>query len=132
MALALTLFDETTSGNTLGKCELTLVSQRVTLRELLAERIRTEVERFNQQRNQEIFQGFVQPSDAEKALNGYKLRKPRSISFKKQMALAVRAFETNGFFVLLNDQQISGLEEMLTLDANSKISFIKLVPLVGG
>lgn len=132
MALALTLFDETTSGNTLGKCELTLVSQRMTLRELLAERIRTEVERFNQQRNQEIFQGFVQPSDAEKALNGYKLRKPRSISFEKQMALAVRAFETNGFFVLLNDQQISGLEEMLTLDANSKISFIKLVPLVGG
>jgi len=132
MTLAVTLIDETTSGDVVGKTTLKLVSERVTLRELITQRIREEVDKFNQQKKQEIFNGLVQPSDTEKSLNGYKMRKPRLIEFDEQLLLALRAFESNGFFVLLDDKQVEDLDETLTLSEHSRVGFIKLVPLVGG
>lgn len=132
MALAVTLVDETTSGDVVNKTILKLVSERITLRELITQRIRDEVDKFNQKKSREIFSGLVQPTDTEKALNGYKMRKPRLIEFDKQLQLALDAFESNGFFVLLDDRQVEDLNEPLTLTEHSKVSFIKLVPLVGG
>jgi len=132
MALAVTLVDETASGDVVNKTTLKLVSERITLRELITQRIRVEVDKFNHQKSQEIFSGLVQPSDTEKTLNGYKMRKPRLIEFDKQLQLALDAFESNGFFVLLDDRQVEDLNETITLTEYSKVSFIKLVPLVGG
>lgn len=132
MSLAVTLSDETTSGDVVTTTTLKLVSERITLRELITQRIREEVERFNRENRHEVFSGLVQPSDTEQTLNGYKLRKPRPIEFDKQLALALKAFESNGFFVLLDDRQVEDLDAPLTLRDNSKVSFIKLVPLVGG
>lgn len=132
MALAVTLTDETTSGEVMGKTTLRLVSERITLRELITQRIREEVDKFNRQKAQNIFSGLVQPSDTEKTLNGYKIRKQRLIDFDKQLDLAIKAFESNGFFVLLDDKQVEDLNNPLTLTEHSKVSFIKLVPLVGG
>ncbi|MCU7806994.1 MAG: hypothetical protein KZQ73_03870 [Candidatus Thiodiazotropha sp. (ex Semelilucina semeliformis)] len=65
-------------------------------------------------------------------MNDYKVRKQWLIDFDKQLDLAIRAFESNGFFVLLDDKQLEDLNEPLTLTEHSKVSFIKLVPLVGG
>lgn len=132
MGLAVTLQDETTSGEVVHTTSLRLVSERVTMRELITERIRKEVERFNEQKQREVFKGLVAPTDAEKQLNGYKLRKPRLISFEQQLALALRAFESNGFFVLVDDKQVDELDTPVTLTERSKVSFVKLVPLVGG
>ena len=132
MSLAINLIDETTSGDVVAKTTLKLVSERITLRELIAQRIREEVDSHNRKRQQEVFSGLVQPTDTEQVLNGYRLRKPRLISFDDQLNLAIEAFQSNGYFVLHDDQQVSDLDEPLTLRDNSQVSFIKLVPLVGG
>lgn len=130
-ALALTLFDETTDGKMLHKVELHLVSERTTLREVISQRIQQEVDEYNNQQ-QKVFQGLVQPTDTEVILNGYRLQKKRIISFSKQLEKALQAFESNDFFVLLDNKQLEDLNNPFTLDENSHISFIKLVPLVGG
>lgn len=132
MVLAVTVVDETTNGEIINKTQLRLVSERLTLRELITQRVRGEVEKFNAQHEHELFVGLVQPTDTERKLNGYRLRKPRLISYDEQLALALRAFVSNGYFVLINDKQVDDLETAVTLTEQSKISFLKLVPLVGG
>ena len=132
MELAVTLIDETTSGDVVNKTTLKLVSERITLRELITQRIHEEVDNFNQQQEHQLFAGLVQPSDTEKTLNGYRMRKPRRVEYDKQLDLALKAFGSNGFFVLVNDKQVEDLDETLTLREDSQVSFVKLVPLVGG
>lgn len=131
MGYAITLSDETTEGKIINKTELRLVSERITLRELISKRIQQEVNKHNSQQH-EIFFGLVQPTDTEEKLNGYRMQKPRLVSYDKQIELAFQAFEANGFFVLLDNKQLSELDDEITLSENSCLSFIKLVPLVGG
>ena len=131
MNLAIKLLDKTTDGKLYRETELRLVSNRSTLREILAQRIRQEVDKHNGS-DRKLFSGLVQPSDTEEKLNGFKLRKPREVSYEKQLELAIEAFQGNGFFVLLDDRQIEDLDTPVTLREDSRLSFVKLVPLVGG
>ena len=43
-----------------------------------------------------------------------------------------QAFTRNGFFVLVGDRQVESLDEELELKVDTDVSFVKLVPLVGG
>ena len=131
MNLAIKLLDKTTDGKLYRETELRLVSNRSTLREILAQRIRQEVDKHNGS-DRKLFSGLVQPSDTEEKLNGFKLRKPREVSYEKQLELAIEAFGNNGFFVLLDDRQIEDLDTPVTLREDSRLSFVKLVPLIGG
>ena len=54
------------------------------------------------------------------------------IDWEQQADRAVRAFARNGFFVLVGDRQVTDLDEVLELTADSDIRFIRLVQLVGG
>jgi hypothetical protein len=135
----ITLYDETTLGEKLRGLTLVLPTQRITARELIRQRIDREVNDYNQNQS-EPFQGLVQPSDSERLLNGYKLRTARKIDRDKQFELAIAAFENNGFILLVNNIQVEDLDVELELDDDSLaeplgtriVSFLKLVPLVGG
>jgi hypothetical protein len=127
----ITLYDETTLGEKLPGLTLVLPTQQITARELIRQRIDREVDDYNQNQS-EAFQGLVQPSDSERLLNGYKLRTIRTIDRDKQFELAIGAFENNGFILLVNDIQVEDLDVDLELNDDSIVSFLKLIPLVGG
>jgi hypothetical protein len=74
----------------------------------------------------------VQPTDAERTLNGYQLQAKRRIDWEQQYALALRAFEGNGFLLLAGDRQLMDLDEELELRHDTSVTFLRLVPLVGG
>jgi hypothetical protein len=78
------------------------------------------------------FRGLVQPTEAERVLNGYRLRERRKIDWQAQYEKAVKAFQGNGFLILVDERQLTELNEEIELRADSEISFLKLVPLVGG
>jgi hypothetical protein len=78
------------------------------------------------------FHGLVQPTDAERVLNGGKLQKLRQIDWEEQYRRAIIAFERNGYFILVDDRQVESLDDEIELTADTEISFVKLVPLVGG
>ncbi len=42
------------------------------------------------------------------------------------------AFGRNAFVVLIDDRQVTALDEKVRLHAGSRVTFLKLVPLVGG
>jgi hypothetical protein len=56
----------------------------------------------------------------------------RRIDWEQQADRALDAFGRNGFFILIDARQVTDLEEVLELTAESDIRFLRLVQLVGG
>jgi hypothetical protein len=131
MPATLTIRDETSSGSTVHEFTLDFLDEEITVRELIERRVYEEVNDFNTSKPG-YFRGLVQPTDAEATLNGYKLRQRREIDWRIQRDRALEAFERNGFFVLINDRQAESLDERIRLTLGTQVTFVKLVPLVGG
>ena len=133
MLTELLIRDETTAS--LGKTEHSFTvhvsGERISLRELIRLRVTQEVEDFNS-RQPAVFRMLVQPNDTEKTLNGFKFHKPRPVNPITQYEKAIEAFEGNGFIVLVDDYQIESLETEIVFRPETSITFLKLVPLVGG
>jgi hypothetical protein len=134
MSTTLKIKDETTfslgGGDDRG-FTLDVPDERITVRGLIRARVYREVHDYNLDQP-EFFHGLVQPSDAERSLNGFKMRTRRRIDPEKQFELAKRAFYSNGFIVLLDDRQVDELEEEIEIRPDTTVTFLKLVPLVGG
>ena len=103
----------------------------MTVRELIRARIYQEAQDYNL-KEPEYFHGLVEPADAERALNGYKLKAKRKIDWQEQYRRALESFGRNGFFVLVGDKQADSLDQEFDVKVDAEISFVKLVPLVGG
>ena len=131
MPATITIHDETSSGQKTHSFTLECLTERMTVRELIRARIYQEVQDYNT-RDPEYFRGLVEPTQAERTLNGYRLRERRKLDWQEQFQRAVEAFERNGFFVLVGDRQIESLDEEIALKVDTEVSFVKLVALVGG
>jgi hypothetical protein len=131
MPSTLTIHDETSSGQKTHSFTLECLTERMTVRELLRARIYQEVQDYNT-REPEYFRGLVEPTQAERTLNGYRLRERRQLDWQEQFQRAVEAFERNGFFVLVGNKQAERLEDDFEVKVDTEVSFVKLVPLVGG
>lgn len=131
MVSTLVVFDETARGERIHRVQLKLVSERITVRELIARRIQSEVEKFNLQRPIN-FKALVQPKDAEETPQGYRLRQHRDLDWRVQADEAEKAFENKGFFVMVDHKEIKDLEQEITIADNTDIAFVKLMPIVAG
>ncbi|OPC77038.1 hypothetical protein B4N89_41420 [Embleya scabrispora] len=144
------LVDETTSGARVGAGELSFEGDCPTLREIIRRRVFQEVARFeadaldsdgadgaggmNAERRAKtaaVFEGVFRPASGEEHMD----RGPKSARFQdpeRQCALAIEAFERNGFVVLVGDRQVEDLDEPVTLAGDTEIVFLRLIALVGG
>lgn len=136
MTVSLTVRDETTSGTAYHEVPLEFPSERITIRELIRERVYQEVQDFNRKRDERVFRGLVQPTDAERVLNGtrteYRLSEHRNIEWKPQFEKAIEAFGRNGFLVLIDNKQAKSLDEEFIIGHGTQVSFVKLILLAGG
>jgi hypothetical protein len=136
MAVTLMVRDETTAGQVYDERPLEFPTERITVRELIRERVYQEVQDFNRKSDEPIFRGLVQPTEAERALNRkpneYRLKSHRPIEWKPQFERAIEAFERNGYFILIDDKQADSLDQELVIGHGTTVSFVKLTPLVGG
>lgn len=131
MSVEVTIVDEWTPGGPKSEWALDLLTERVTARELIRSRVYQEVREYNA-RMPGYFRGLVQPTEAERVLNGYRVREGRKIDWEAQYEKALDAFQRNGFILLVDDRQMTELEEEVEVKAGSEVSFLRLVPLVGG
>ena len=64
------------------------------------------------------------------------LRRPadstQGLGRQEQYTRALQAFETNGYFVLIGERQAESLDDKFKITPDTEISFVKLLPLVGG
>lgn len=131
MATAVTVHDETPAGRRMRSFSLDFLTARITVEALIRKRVVEEVDEHNRAAG-ELFHGLVQPQGAEQTVNGYRLPARRTIDAEAQALRALDAFTRNGFIVLVDERQLERLDEELDLRAGTEISFVKLVPLVGG
>ena len=129
--MTITVEDKTPGYKVQNSVDLDFDRETITVEELISRRVQTEVAEYNKNKN-EVFSGLVQPGESEKLLNGYRMKKAREIDAEKQCYLALDAFQKNGYFVIIDDKQVSSLKEEIALRPGISVTFIKLMPLVGG
>jgi hypothetical protein len=134
---------------------LELPTERMTARDLIRCRIEADVAihnaveraRFDEtiavrEANRDAHnEWLVTPGAVERALNGTRGGYGRGVKARKRMtliksepliAVALEAFTRNGFFMIFDGRQIIDLDEVLTIEQDSAVTFLRLVPLVGG
>lgn len=130
--MVITIKDATLSGDILNKIEIAVQNERTTVKDLIAARVESEVKSYNE-KLPEYFKGLIQPSEAEKTLNGFRLkRREKKIDVEKQIWTALDAFQKNGYFILIDNEQAEELDKEILVSKTTEISFVKLTQLVGG
>jgi len=130
-AVLLKIRDTTPSGGIIDEVTLSLTSNRVTVKDIIEARVLAEVERYNNSMP-EYFRGLVQPADAERTLNGYRMKMRKPVDAEKQVYIALDAFQKNGYFILIDEFQADQLDQEVEITAHTRVNFLKLTPLVGG
>lgn len=131
MPLSIQVWDQAIPGRRSLAGAVTIPQARTTVRELIRNRVRQEVERHNASQP-DVFRGLVQPEESEQILNGFRMKAVRTLEWESQFERACASFERNGFLLLVDGLQVVGLDEGLDLSPGSEVEFVKLVPLVGG
>ena len=137
MPATVTIRDEglgTTESGAGAAYELTVPSERLTIRELIRERVYQEVDDHNRKTREGKagrFRGLVRPTDTEAVLNGPPSA-AREVDWQAQFDLATKAFEDRRVLVLVGERQATDLEEAFTVSPGLEVTFLRLVPLVGG
>jgi hypothetical protein len=113
---------------------------RISVRELIHERVRLELERLGEWRSAEP--ATLALTETEKRLNGAARPSPISGlltaddshggSASRQISRAEQAFLEGRYFVLLDDRQAESLDEQVELERTSEVTFLLLTPLRGG
>ena len=76
--VTLSIKDENFSGKVLGEVFIGFNTETVTIQDIIEMRVRKEVENYNN-KMPEYFNGLIEPNDAEKTINGYKLKSKKPI-----------------------------------------------------
>ncbi|WZP00678.1 hypothetical protein EP7_002327 [Isosphaeraceae bacterium EP7] len=134
MSVTLTVRDETPAGGVTNEWSLEFLSETITVRELIRERVYQEVQDYNvRQGTGGPYRGLVQPEGYEVALNGPRsTAKARPIDWHKQFEKALEAFETNRVLILIDDRQAESLEQTFAIGPGVAVTFLRLTLLVGG
>ncbi|MCA9101601.1 MAG: hypothetical protein R3C10_24900 [Pirellulales bacterium] len=127
----LTVFDEITGKGRGEPIVLEFLTDEITVRDLIRERVYQDVKDFNLA-GQDVFQGLVQPTDSEQTSGGFRLKERRTIDWQPQFEKACEAFQENRILVLVDDRQTESLDERFLVGPQTEVTFLKLVPLVGG
>ncbi|MBL4642179.1 MAG: hypothetical protein JKY44_01170 [Flavobacteriaceae bacterium] len=122
------ILDKTIPGDISNSFRIEL-EETTTPLEIISVRVAHEVGVYNKKADDKL-QSLVRPIAKETILNGLKKRK--EIDIEKQIYVALEGFQKNAFFILVDEEQVSELNQKICLKVNSKINFIKLTPLVGG
>jgi hypothetical protein len=115
-------------------------SMRPTARTLIAERVRIEWEAREAARTASTRRDTLPPLvtlDTMRRLNPYEGSRrapsataPRTLESVTEVAL--EGFRRNAFFLIVDGRQVTELDEAIQFRPTSQVTFLRLVPLVGG
>jgi hypothetical protein len=130
MSTTITVRDALSSGGALGELTLEFLHERITVRELIRGRVYQEVTEFNARRARPA--AAFPLTATERLLNAPRPAEGRKVDWEAQYGRAVEAFERGQVFILVDDRQVTDLEETIDLTPQTQVTFLRLVPLAGG
>ncbi len=120
-----TVRDEVFPGGQATERTLDLLAERVTVRELMRSRIYQEVTEHNAARARAALPPLLDPTPPEGV-------SPPRVDWEQQYTRALAAFCQRRFLLLVDDRQITDLDDEVALQADTRVTFLRLVPLRGG
>ena len=111
--------------------QLSFAVGHITARDIVRERVRLEVERYNSNAPEWTFVSLVAPTKEERELNESRAKR-RPLDAERQIAVALEAVRKRRVIILFNGVQVNDLDVPLVVTPISEARFLKLVPLVGG
>lgn len=130
------ILDETIARSTPETAmTLSFEEETVTVRELIRRRVYEDCLEYNAKQGGVLaFLGLITPEQPETALNGGRTGKGHRVDWERQYKKAQEAFAAGSFLVLVGERQVDDLDETVTLKISQplEVTFLKLVPLVGG
>jgi len=129
--------DETVPRSDVIEALFPVSAIKLTARELITERVLIECEKRLFDDKGRVAPLLIERAEKEKTLNGpikHHVHLPSSDDELQEqlIAIALHAFETNGFILLVNDVQIENLDDEIEIEDKTVITFLKLTPLAGG
>ena len=133
IAATITIQDQNLAGKVLHELFLKFRTNRISAAELIAERVRQEVAAYNDRAADAMLRhSLVIPTARGDIVIDPQGKKHQPVDTETQIAIALKAFEQNGFFILADNRQLETLDETVYLHDGLIVNFIKLTPLVGG
>jgi hypothetical protein len=108
----MTMRDQSRAGHVLGGARVVDLPDEVSIRDVLRTRIRGEVALYNADPGP-VFRGLVQPADAVRHSDGFRMREPRTLDAELLIAAAEEAIGLGLLQLRLDDRPV-GPDELLT------------------
>ncbi|SRR6266699_3204427 len=115
------------TGQRLSHVRLALPVARVAVRELIAHKVRQEVEECLNHQRSELSGEYLSP---EELLGAVSIAMPDTVG--DEIIRAQQAFAARAYMIVVDNRRVWGLEDVLTLGPTTQVEFIKILPLVGG
>src|SRR5262249_1805787 len=109
---------------------LTLPTGRLTVRELIAYKVRQEVEEFCTHQRSEISGEYRTPEELLGVATSTSSGVPGAVL--DEIARAQQAFTARAYMIVVDNQRVWEPDALLTLYPETQVEFIKILPLVGG
>jgi hypothetical protein len=112
-------------------------SGRTTLRDLITWTVSEEVKAFRERQEQRRLERFLSRGEIREGVRRGKVDMggrdlQQEVDLDGAIATALQAFEDGVYFVFVDDQQYSGLDDVIYLKPDSHVLYLRLVALVGG
>ncbi len=117
--MKLNIKDETFTHEVYYETTIDLETEITSVSNIIKARVLKELDNYDNPNN------LMSANQIERALN-------TKIDKDKQIDLALKAFENNSYFILIDDIQAKSLDQIVVIDKNTSVSFMKLTPLIGG
>jgi hypothetical protein len=131
MPTTITVRDELSTGGQIGDLTLEFLTEQITVRELIRSRVYQEVTEFNASQAWPS-PPLVQPTEVERLLNGEPRSRRRKLDWERQFERTLQAFQRSQVLILVDDRQLEDLDGEIELRPETRITFLRLVPLAGG
>jgi hypothetical protein len=115
------------TGQRLSHVRLALPAARLAVRELIAHKVRQEVEECLTQQRPGLSGEYLSP---EELLGAMASATPGAVG--EEIVRAQQAFAARAYMLVVDNRRVWGLEDILTLGPATQVEFIKILPLVGG
>ncbi len=131
MITVLTACDETVSGEKIHTIKLRVDGERVSVRELITQRVHQEADKFNLERPV-CFRALVQPAGAQQTSNGFRLAEHRDMDWQQQAAAACEGFSKRMISVLVDGREMLDLDNEIAINDNTNVTFVTFMPVIAG
>jgi hypothetical protein len=123
--LTISIKDESLQGTRLS-WQLEMLEEQTTLREIIR-RLYQDISEYQAKKRSQLHCLLPPTSQCQTSTEPLP-----QLDWQRYYKQAINAFEKRSYIVIIDDKQVTHLDTPITLNKQSTVTFLKLIPLIGG